>query len=208
MVHLDELEGQVRLELIHDEPGAAVAGIDHDFQALELSHIDVRQQMRRCTPAWCRCCAERRGARLLETAQRSAKPRISRRPLSPLIGFDCSAHELHAVVVRRIVAGRDHDAAVVAAVEGREIHPLGAADADVVDVDAAVGQAAAQRVGEPRAREPDVAPDHHALGREELGIAPPDAIRNIIIQFGGNPAAQIIGLEARDRTQVLVPWRP
>src|ERR1700738_3319664 len=52
-------------------------------------------------------------------------------------------HELHAVVVGRVMARGDHDAAVVAAVEGREIHPFRAAHPDVDDIHAAVVQAAA-----------------------------------------------------------------
>ena len=79
--------------------------------------------------------------------------------MSALIGATLFAHEFHAVVVGRVVARGDHDAAVVAAGEGREIHALGAAQADVVHIDAAVGQAAAQRVGEGGARVADVAPD-------------------------------------------------
>ena len=71
--------------------------------------------------------------------------------LQAVVGADrlrLLADEFHPVVVGRVVAGGHHDAAVVAAVEGGEVHTLGAADPDVVDIDAAVGQAAAQRVGE------------------------------------------------------------
>ncbi len=46
VVDLDELERQVRLQLVDDEPRPAVAGIDHDFQGLELRHIDIGQQVR------------------------------------------------------------------------------------------------------------------------------------------------------------------
>ena len=64
------------------------------------------------------------------------------------------------------------------------------------DVDAAVGQTAAHGIGEARARQADVAADHHALRGEELRVAARHAIGHIVIQFSGNPAAQIIGLEA------------
>ena len=69
------------------------------------------------------------------------------------------AHHLHAVVVGRIVARRDHDAAVELAVERREVDELGAADADVEHVDAGVGQTARDRGRESGARRADVAAD-------------------------------------------------
>ncbi len=168
MVDLDELERQVRLQPVDDEAGAAVAGIDHDLQGLELRHVDVGQAGARHTRG--RVSIARRVPRRSGSANspRSAKPRISLKAVVRADRLGLLAHELHAVVVGRIVARGDHDAAVVAAVKGREVHPLGAADADVVHIDAAVGQAAAQRIGEAGAREADVAADHHPLGRQEL----------------------------------------
>ena len=45
VVHLDELERQVLLELVDDQAGAAVAGVHDDLQRLELRAVDVRQQV-------------------------------------------------------------------------------------------------------------------------------------------------------------------
>ncbi len=45
VIDLDELERQVRLELVDDQPGAAVAGIDHDLEALELVGRHVAEQV-------------------------------------------------------------------------------------------------------------------------------------------------------------------
>ena len=46
MVHLDELERQVRLELVDDEPRAAVAGVHHDLELAQLAlAIHVAQQV-------------------------------------------------------------------------------------------------------------------------------------------------------------------
>ena len=127
---------------------------------------------------------------------------LTRRPGLEHIDLTCLPASLHnrpggipAAVRRRIV-------------EGGEIHALGAANSNVIHIDAAVGQAPAQCVGEAGAREADVAADHDALRVKELRIAAADAIGHVIVQFGGNPAAQIIGLEARDRIQFTVPSRP
>ena len=46
VVNLDELERQVRLELVDDQARAAVAGVHDDLQRLELRAIDVPQQVR------------------------------------------------------------------------------------------------------------------------------------------------------------------
>ena len=82
------------------------------------------------------------------------------RPVSALIGRRLLAHELHAVVVGRVVARGHHDAAVEPLGEGREVHALGAAQADVGDVDAAVDAGRGiSAVGELRAGQADVAAD-------------------------------------------------
>ena len=46
VMHLDELEGQMRFEHVDDQARAAVAGIDHHFKRLELGDIDIGEQMR------------------------------------------------------------------------------------------------------------------------------------------------------------------
>ena len=188
VVHLDELEGQVRFELIDDEPRPAVAGVHDDFQGLELAHSDVGEEVRdiRRQGVERRACAAMWGLRKLRALREAANV------FETVVDADgprLLAHEFHAVVVGRVVAGGDHDAAVKAAVERGEVHAFRAADPDVVDIGAAVGQGTAHGVGESGAGEPDVAADHHALGREELGIAASDAVRNLIIKFTGNPAA-------------------
>ncbi len=86
------------------------------------------------------------------------------------------AHELHAVVVRRVVAGGDHDAAVEALGEGGEVDPFRAAEADVGDVDAGVGQAPDQCLAELFAGEADVAADADALGLQEGGVGLADLV--------------------------------
>ena len=134
----------------------------------------------------------------------STEPRVAADRPGPL------PHELHAVVVRRVVARRDHDAAVHLARERRVIDDLRAAETDVVDVDAGIEQALLQRLADLFAREADVATDDHFPGLDELGVCPPDAIRDVLVQLARNASAQVVRLEAldRDRIHLVVPSRP
>src|SRR5580704_6403280 len=207
VVDLDELEGQVRLEAIQNRAGRAVARVHHDPQALQFVHIDIGEQVLDVRWNDVDAAAHTALSRIAKRAALGAGANLLKASVRA-DGFRLLAHEFHAVVVRRIVTGGHHDAAIVAAVEGREIDALGAAHTDVVDVHARIVKAPAQRSGETRTREPDVAPDHHALRRHELGIAASHAVGDVFVQLIGNSAAQVIGLEAADRAQVLVPWRP
>ena len=104
-------------------------------------------------------------------------PRSANRPdvLEARVGADrprLLAHHLHAVVVRRIVARRDHDAAVELAAERGEVREFGAADADVEHVDAGVGETARDGGGERRARQADVAADRDGLRLDETPRKP------------------------------------
>ena len=182
VVHLDELERQVLLELVDDQTRAAVAGMHDDLQRLELRAVDVRQQvldvLRHDVDGEAFADARRLGE--------NALLRDAADVLQAVVAADRTrafAHELHAVVVRRIVAGGDHDAAVHLARERREVDDFGAAEADVVDVDAGVEQALLQRLAEQFAREPDVAAHDHTLRLHELGVGAADAIGDVFVQF-------------------------
>ena len=80
--------------------------------------------------------------------------------------------------------------------EGREIDVLGAAEADVHDVDAGIVEAADQGVGEFLAGMADVAADGNAARLQPRGIGAADAIDDVRVQFIRNPPADVIGLEA------------
>src|SRR5690606_37294861 len=83
-------------------------------------------------------------------------------------------------------------------VERGEVDDLRADDADVEHVDSRVGQAAGQRRGERRARQPNVPADRDAARVDELGIRAADAISDVLVQLAGNAAAHVVGLEAGD----------
>ena len=66
VMDLDELERQVRLELVDDQAGAAIAGMHDDLERLELRAVDVRQQVldvRRASMSIGEALADARGLR-------------------------------------------------------------------------------------------------------------------------------------------------
>src|SRR6185437_1578233 len=117
-------------------------------------------------------------------------------------------NELHAVVVRRVMARGDHDAAVQPLGKCCEIRALGPAQPDVEHISAAVHQAAFQRASELRAGESDVISDRHAPRLYESRIGAPDVIRQSLVDLFGNAAPDVVGLEGVEVGQVVVPCRP
>ena len=96
----------MRLEHVDDRTGAAVAGVDHDLQRCERARVDVRQQMRDVV---------RLDIKLLNLAtfrdRWSELVALGKRSdvLQACVSTDRArflAHELHAVVVRRVVSSQ------------------------------------------------------------------------------------------------------
>jgi hypothetical protein len=144
VVHLDEFEGQLRLQRVDDRAGTAVAGVHHDLQRLQRGAIHIAQQVldvarARIEALQAAARAGRRERVLLGQVLDLEQPRVAADRTRTL------AHELHAVVVLRVVAGGDHDAAVDTLVEGGEVDLLGAALTDVEHVGTGVAQALDQR---------------------------------------------------------------
>ena len=90
VMNLDELERQVRLELVDDQPCAAIAGMHDDLERLQLRAIDVRQQVLDVAGHRRRSRNGRRSRAGCVNSPASAIARISCRPVSPLIGREPS----------------------------------------------------------------------------------------------------------------------
>ena len=195
VVQLDELKRQVVLDQVDDQPRPAVARVRDDPDGLEHGPIDVAEQVlaiaradvgldHRALPGrGAELAALRQLADVLQAGVAADRPGLL-------------AHELHAVVVRRVVAGRDHDPAVEFLRERREINPLGAAQADVEYVHARIGQAADQRLGQFRARQADVAADRDALRLQPFGVGAADGVGRLGVEFLRDAATDVVGLEA------------
>jgi len=114
---------QLLCEQVDDWPGTAVAGIDHDLQGAQRGHINVAEQV----------------AQVGDPVRADLKqPGVAADRPGP------GPHQLHAIPVGRVMTGGHHDPAASLG-EGRgEIDLLGAAQADVEDINAAFGQTAYQ----------------------------------------------------------------
>ena len=150
-------------------PGRAVTRIDDQFERLDAAGVDISQQMRDI--------GSQDG--LLASAAALWLPAdklvgfgqawMSLRPVSPLIGLSASPHQLHAVVVHRVMAGGDFNAAVHIQMEGGEIDFFGAGHADVDHVGTAIHQAFGQRQLEGFAGQAHIAAHHDAFARSGAG---------------------------------------
>ena len=215
---LDELERQVRLEQVHERSRPAVAGIDHDLETTQLAAIDVGEQVVDVRATRVERVAQTRAPTVRRHRRRQPPVLDHRRHvLEARVGADRPrplAHELHAVVIGRVVARRDHDAAVELAARavaggGREIHALRAALADVVNVDPALGETARQRRRKRRAREAHVMADDHARRLHEAGIRPPHCEREVLVDLIGDATADVVGFESGEFHGLLLsrPYR-
>ena len=139
---LDELEGQHLLEHVENRSGDAVTGIDHDLEGLEFAGIaDVAHQV---IDIGLGEIGQGHLAFLVRVGEVVLLGQFANL-LQAAVAADRAgafANELEAVVIYGVVAGGDHDAAIETKVEGGEIDLLGAADAEVEHIDAAVHQAA------------------------------------------------------------------
>ncbi len=80
----------------------------------------------------------------------------------------------------------------------REVHELGAADADVEHVDAGVREPLDERLRDRRARGADVPADGDRPRRDEFGITPSDPVRDVLVELFGHAPANVIGFETSD----------
>ena len=197
MEHLDELERQVFFQQVDDGTGAAVAGVDHDLQGRKCRDVHIGQQVldvlvHQVELRDLALGSHRREVALLGQLANVLQTRVL------TDGTGLLVHELQAVVVGRIVAGGDHDAAVQFIVEGREIHHLGAAATDVQDLHAAVHETPGQGVPDNGTGMADVVTHGHALRAGEGGIGPTDTPGDVLVQFIRHPATGIVSLETAD----------
>ena len=207
VMQLDELEGQVRLQQVHHAAGAAIAGIHHDLQRLESGHIHVGQQVFHVGPGGIQAVQAatlwRRGElirfrRGLDVQQAGIAGH----------GPGLLAHELHAVVVPGVMAGRHRDTAVQAGMGGGEVYLLGARQADVMNIHPLLQQALHQGALDRLAGQPDVVSHHHLARPDDLGIGAPYAPGDILVQLVRHPAADVVGLEAGKLVHRHAPLNP
>jgi hypothetical protein len=124
--------------------------------------------------------APRGGRRLGPATMRS----MSRMPFAAEIGVAPRPLELHAVVLARVVAGGDVQAAVAVGRADREVAHGRAGEPDVDHVRARAPHALDDRRGDRRRVRAHVAPDHEPLRTEELRESTSDPPRELGVQLG------------------------
>ena len=148
--YLYQLEWEQFLHRVDDGPRRAVACVDDDFIRLQLAHVDIGNDVLDVfvknvylldfTRRGCRC-----GIGLADRHRRNVlQPRIAR------YGTGLRAHELHAVILLRVVARRDHDAAAEPEVRRCEVDHLRAALSEIHDVAARLDQSLCKRITDRR----------------------------------------------------------
>jgi hypothetical protein len=115
------------------------------------------------------------------------------------------ATHLEAVVLGGIVGGRQHDPAAAPEVIDGEVEHRRADESEVYDVRVLVRHATHQRLEQLRRAAPRVAPDGEARSVDVAGDPAPDPVGGVGIQFVGDHAANVVGLEDGHGVSVLPP---
>jgi hypothetical protein len=190
----DELKRQMRRELVDHQAGAAVAGVDHDLQRFQSIALHVAKQVLDVGGLVAHH-ARRGGAGGDRGLVASGKVADREQAAVAADRARAFAHQFHAVVVHRVVTGGDHDAAGCLQMIRLEVDLFGATHADVDQLAAggvkAIGQGCLQR----RAAHAHVASEHHRTGSQLRRHGQADAARQIFVEFIGNAATDVVGLE-------------
>ncbi|CFZ36521.1 Uncharacterised protein [Salmonella enterica subsp. enterica serovar Typhi] len=144
VVDFDELHRraqrlQARFNGVNDRPRRAVAGVKHQLQRGEIVNTDVAEQVvdvgvahADLSVAAARGVVDRREVARFRQALNVAQTGVAAYRAGAL------AHQLHTVVVHRVMAGGHFNTAVHAEVEGGEVNLFGAGHTDIQHVDARV----------------------------------------------------------------------
>ena len=203
VLQADEFAGQARGQQVDHRAGATVAAVHHQFERPQPTGIDQGEQKVDV------------GALVAHPGAGAGHGRgFGQGPPAPVLVRGQGGHrgqagvagerpglranDLHAVIVGRVVAGGDHDAAVhpgARAAEHGVVDLLGAAQADVDHVHAATEQGGDDRPGQGRAAQAHVPADHHPAHPAVFGAGQGDAGGDGLVQLRGNAAAHIVGGE-------------
>ncbi|VAU34750.1 Uncharacterised protein [Klebsiella variicola] len=186
------------LHLINHVPRRPVAGVHHQLQRtgevrqVHVAHqvVDVLLQHRYLAQGSATRRVHRRELVLLRQALDIPQAGVAADGLRVL------AHQLHAVVVHRVMARRHLDAAVHPEVEGGEVNLFGAAQADIQHVGAGVHQPAGQRQLQRLAGEAHIAPHHYLPGFQKFAIGAADTVGNVLVQLLAQFTTDVISLKA------------
>ena len=144
MMHLDESKRQLWLQQVDYRSGPAVTGIADNPQRLQHRTINSAQQMLQIVGSGSRMLHRTRPAGLPELTGFRQRP-DGGKPGIATDGSGIFPHQLHAVVVLRVMTGRYHNATVRLQVRRGEIDFLGATASDIQHLHAGLRQTTGQR---------------------------------------------------------------
>jgi hypothetical protein len=195
-VDLDELQRQLRRQFPHHRARAAVAGIGHDLQRLQVRRVGEAQQVLHegVADVLLLDAARLHAGAFGKTARAQSLDLLEARISTDRHG--ALAYELHPVVVGRVMACRDHGAGVAPVFGGRPVDRFGPAEPDVQNGSPFLPDARDGRGRNRRRGEPDVTPDHHGLRVQEADQAAPHLAGQVRAQVLGNSPPDVIRLEA------------
>ena len=201
VVHFDEGHRHVQrfkasFQGIHHRAGRAVTGVDDQLQRLEVRHVDVAQQVIDIlflqvdlliaaafrVVHWREIVGFRQTLHVAQAGVAADRTRTF-------------AHQLHAVVVHRIVAGGHFNTTVHAQVEGGKVNLFGPGKSDIQHVHARVLQPFRQRQLQGFTGQTHVAAQHDGLRLQVFAIGAANAPRDIFIQLFAQLAANIVGFK-------------
>src|SRR5690606_791039 len=174
--------------------GHAVARVDDDLQRPDRLGVDHRENMVGEVVEDLLGVHRPRRRRIRELV---AQDEVADLP-NPLVHTQRArllAAQLEAVVLRRAVGGRHHDARVVARLADGEVEAVGTDQADVTDIRALVEDTVDDGAGQSGGRDAHVAPDHDLLGLEIDHERPADLVGDLRVEFLRVDAPYVVRLE-------------
>ena len=199
-VQRNKFKRQMLSQLLEHRAGTAIAGISNDFHRLEHARINIGQKM-------LDIC--RHNVHLLQCAQGLATDQLmleiagSSNHLANLLQTGITgnwtritAHQLHAVIFLRIVAGSYHNAAISLQMSRGKINHLGTALTDIYNLCAAMTQALGQRINKRTTAQTDIMTDNNSLCCKHCRKNTAHAISHLFVNLGGIHTAYIVSLKS------------
>ena len=175
---------KARFQRINHRACRTVTGVHHQLEGRQIFDVDVLQQVidiRIAQVNFLIAAAltfiHRREVVSLRQTLHIAQPGIT------ADWTRAFAHQLHAVVIHRIMTGGDFNAAINTQMEGRKIDFFGAGKANIKHIDARIAQAARQRQLQRFAGQTHIAAQHNGFWLQKLAIGAANTPRNIFIQL-------------------------
>ena len=199
-VQCDKFKRQMLRQLLQNRTGTTIAGVSNNLHRLKHACINIGQQMLNIG---------RHNIHLLHSTHSLACYHLMHELLgcsNHLADFlqtgitgnrTCiAAHQLHAVIFLRIMAGSNHDTAVCFQMSGSKINHFRTALADINNLGAAMAQSLRQCIHQCSAAQADIMSDNNSFRSEHCRKNSSHTVSHFLVNFCGVNAAYIVGLKS------------